>query len=143
MIRMTRIPVPDWASEHARGEARFYDGMMIQEYQAIQEHRERLLVIVHEEVERYIADHAFADCGDAYFPHLDRLNGEYYIGGETYGKHVGPFWYQVSFTIRCLQKPKSPLCAAPCDYLGLDVWLRCEPKTWDVTIYRNTDSSVI
>jgi hypothetical protein len=29
------------------------------------------------------------------------------------------------------------------DYLGLDVWLRCDPGKWTFSVFRNTDSSSI
>jgi hypothetical protein len=29
------------------------------------------------------------------------------------------------------------------DYLGLEVWLRCDPVKWTFDLFRNTDSSVI
>ncbi|MCC2672457.1 MAG: hypothetical protein K0Q72_4929, partial [Armatimonadetes bacterium] len=39
------------------------------------------------------------------FPNGSRMTGEYYIGDECYETHVGPVWFQLGVTCRCLKEP--------------------------------------
>jgi hypothetical protein len=53
-----------------------------------------------------------------------------------------PTWFQVGVMCRCLARSSRPGEAVR-DYLGLEVWLRCDPAGWSFSVFRNTDSSVI
>lgn len=71
------------------------------------------------------------------------MTGEYYIGRESYIAHCDPEWFQISVFCRCLEHPRRGI-SRPDDYLGLEVWLRCEPGRWSsFKVFRNTDSSSI
>ena len=137
---MTRTEPPDWAIQPDLSIYR----VTVAEFAAIQRHREKLLKVVHREVERYLNDPRMVFEGDeAGFPHRSRLTGEYYIGGESYTAHHDPSWFQISIMCRCLEHPK-PGVDRDDDYLGLEVWLRSAPRRWATfEVFRNTDSSVI
>lgn len=110
-------------------------------YQAIQTYREEMLVIVHDEVQRYLSTPELVFEAGGGFPSIPDMTGEYYIGDEGYTAHPGP-WYQISIMAR-FQGPRLHEQQTCFDYLGLEVWLRHDPVTREFSIYRNTDSSVI
>lgn len=67
----------------------------------------------------------------------------YDIGGESYLAHRNPEWIQISIRCRFLEHPL-PGMPRENDYLGLEVWLKCEPGRWSsFEVFRNTDSSAI
>jgi hypothetical protein len=133
----TRVEVPAWAR---RPDADL-DNMRLSDYHAIQQRRHQMLDIVHQEVEDYLnTPGLYGEGEDGIFPNRSYMNAEYYIGDEIYIGRVGPVWIQVGIMCRCLG---SRLGHDERDYLGLDVWLRCNPKDWSFTVFRNTDSSVI
>jgi hypothetical protein len=137
---MTRIEPPAWATQP---EVRI-EGVTVAEFAAIQKHRTKLLRAVHHEIESYLNDPRLVFTGNNDgFPHLGRLTGEYYIGGESYSAHRDPTRFQISIMCRCLERPK-PGVPREDDYLGLEVWLKCLPGRWATfEVFRNTDSSVI
>jgi hypothetical protein len=138
-FRMTRIDPPGWATQPDLG----ITLVTVAEYAAIQRRRDRMLRAVHREVEAYLNDPRLYFTGDEDgFPDRDRLTGEYYIGGEAYIAHADPTWFQIGVICRCLERPRGRGGRAD-DYLGLEVWLRCEPGRWSFTVFRNTDSSSI
>jgi hypothetical protein len=139
-FRMTRIEPPDWATQPDLSIYR----VMVAEYAAIQRHRDKLLRIVHKEVEAYLNDPRLVFDGDEEgFPHRRRLTGEYYIGSEMYEAHTDPVVFVIGIKCHCLEPPKVGV-ARDDDYLGLQVWLRCFPKRWaSFEVFRNTDSSSI
>jgi hypothetical protein len=115
--------------------------MLLTEYHRVQEHREALVRVVHAEVQRYFDDPALVcDDGRVSFPGRDRLSGEYYVAHESYTQHAGPVWIQIGVMCHCLEKMDGH-GGADRDYLGLEVWLRCDPQDWTFEIFRNTDSS--
>lgn len=117
--------------------------MRLSEYHEIQQHRDRLLAVVHREVDAYLnTSGLYVEGGEGGFPNRSRMSGTYYVGDESYTRHVGPVWIQVGIECRCLEKP-SPPRREKLDYLGLEVWLRCDPADWSFTVFRNTDSSSI
>ena len=118
--------------------------MTVAEYAAIQRHRNQLLRVVHREVEAYLNDPRLVFVGDEEgFPHRRRLTGAYYIGGESYEAHRDPALFVISVMCRCLEPPKAGVDRDD-DYLGLQVWLKCEPGRWAAfEVFRNTDSSSI
>ncbi|MDB6175562.1 MAG: hypothetical protein JWL59_4873 [Chthoniobacteraceae bacterium] len=117
--------------------------MRLSDYQAIQQRRHKMLDIVHQEVEAYLnTPGLYGEDENCMFPNRSRMSGEYYVIDESYTGHVGPVWIQVGITCRCLEPP-SRSEQQDRDYLGLEVWLRCDPKTWSFKIFRNTDSSAI
>jgi hypothetical protein len=137
---MTRIEPPDWATQPDLSITR----VTVAEYAAIQRHRDRMLKVVHREVEAYLNDPRLCfDGDDEGFPHRRRLSGAYYIGGESYSAQSDPAWFQVSIMCRCLEPPKAGVDRDD-DYLGLEVWLKCVPGRWEsFEVFRNTDSSSI
>ena len=135
---MRRIPPPESAPAHARGEVRLKGGISAEEAQLFQRRRNEILALVAAEVQRYVNEQA-APPGDDSFPEQGRLTGEFYIGGETYTKHPDAGWYQIGIKARCLGHAS----VGTDDYLGLDIWVRYVPGEDRFEIYRNTDSSVI
>lgn len=139
-FRMTRIEPPEWSRQP---DLRIYN-VTVADYGAIQQQRDRLLGVVHKEVETYLNDPRLVfDGHEDGFPHRRRLTGEYYIGGEMYQAHEDPAVFAISIMCRCLERPKAGMDRDD-DYLGLEVWLRCFPGRWaSFEVFRNTDSSVI
>ena len=135
---MKQIPTPEWAKPLDPS----LEGLRLSEYEALQERRAGLEQAVHAEVEAYVNNPELCVDGGAGFPQLQRLTGEYYIGSESYEREVAPLAYRIAVLCRCLERSSS-LQKEPSDYLGLEVWLRCEPAAWTFTICRNTDSSSI
>jgi hypothetical protein len=139
-FRMTRIEPPEWVTQPGLRVTL----VVVAEYAAIQQHRDKLLKAVHRAVEAYLNDPRLVFAGDEDgFPHRQRLSGTYYIGGESYTAHRDPVWFQICFKCRCQQRA-APDGGRADDYLGLDVWLKCLPGRWaSFEVYRNTDSSSI
>jgi hypothetical protein len=137
---MTRIEPPGWATQPDLS----ITAVTVAEYAAMQRHRDKLLRVVHREVEAYLNDPRLVfDGDDVGFPHRLRLTGTYYIGNESYIAHRDPAWFQISIMCRCLKLPK-PGMDGEDDYLGLEVWLKCVPGRWaSFEVFRNTDSSSI
>lgn len=136
---MKCVPRPKWAREP---DVWLHD-LRLADYHAVQQYRERMLKVVHKEVEAYLNTAGLYYEGDeGGFPSRSRMTGEYYVSDEGYTAHVGPVWFQVSIKCHCLGS-RLPDSAEVGDYLGLEVWLRCEPKKWTFDVFRNTDSSVI
>ena len=144
-----RIPVPARAPAHARGAVERSEGLDESDFQAIQEHRESTLAVVHATVESYLRTMTF----EGGFPCRDRLTGEYYIGSEWYGTALDPYCdpvsrivivprYRIRFRVRCLQWPRPPHVPEFDDYLGLDIDIRCDPGAWRLCVF-GCDSSVI
>ena len=138
-FRITRLELPGWAQQPDTD----FNNIRLSDYHAIQQHRKQMLDVVHQEVEAYLnTPSLYTEGGDDVFPDRSRMSGEYYVGDESYTGHVGPVWIQVGITCRCLEKPSRP-GQEDRDYLGLEVWVRCDPPNWSFTIFRNTDSSAI
>jgi hypothetical protein len=139
-FRMKRVEPPLWATQPDLS----ITGVTVGEYAAIQRHRDKMLRIVHREVEAYLSDPGLVFDGDAEgFPHRRRLTGAYYLGSESYIAHRDPAWFQISVMCRCLE-PSKPGVDREDDYLGLEVWLKCVPGRWaSFEVFRNTDSSSI
>jgi hypothetical protein len=119
-------------------------GVTVAQFAAIQRQRERMLKVVHREVEAYLSDVRLVFDGDQEgFPHRGRLTGRYYVSSESYIAHHNPTWIQISIMCRCLEAPK-PGVGREDDYLGLEVWLKCVPdRRASFEVFRNTDSSSI
>jgi hypothetical protein len=135
---MRRIPAPEWAPDYDRGQVQL-DGVSQQEYEAIQRRRQEILALLDAEVERYVSENTSP--GDDSFPKRDRMTGEFYIGHESYSKEGKPAWFRVSIFCRCLGGPKAGMDGKD-DYLGLEVYLRCEPGSGAYSVL-DTDSSSI
>ncbi|QJW98639.1 hypothetical protein [Frigoriglobus tundricola] len=137
-FRLTRIEPPEWATQPDLSTA----GITVAEYAAIQRHRDKLLRMVHREVEQYLNTPGLYGEGES-FPDRLRMTGAYYIGSESYIAHRDPAWVQISVRCHCLERPKAGVPRDD-DYLGLEVWLKCEPRRWAAfEVFRNTDSSSI
>jgi hypothetical protein len=116
--------------------------MRLADYHLIQKHRTPMLKVVHNEVENYLNEPGLYYDGDEDgFPNRAQMTGEYYVSDETYESKVGPPWYRIAVQCHCLGR-RVPGRGAN-DYLGLEVWLRCDPVMWTFEVFRNTDSSVI
>ena len=139
-LRMIRIEPPAWAMQADLS----ITGVTVAEYAAIQRHRDRMLRLVHREVEAYVNDPGLVFEGDREgFPHLRRLTGSYYLGSESYIAHRDPEWFQLSIMCRCLESAK-PGVDREHDYLGLEVWLKSVlGRRPSFKVFRNTDSSSI
>lgn len=139
-LRMTRIEPPAWATQPDLS----ITSVTVEQYAAIQRHRDRMLRAIHREVEAYVNDLRLVNDGEqAGFPHRQRLTGTYYLGTESYIGHGDPAWFQISIMCRCLS-PAKPGVDREADYLGLEVWLQCVPGRWaSFEVFRNTDSSSI
>ena len=135
---MRQIPTPEWA----RPVDVSMEGLRLSEYQALQERRSLLDQAVHAEIESYVNDPELCSDSVDEFPQFQKLTGEYYIGSESYERQVGPLEYRVAVLCRCLER-STGLPETSSDYLGLEVWLSCDPSTWTFTVFRNTDSSSI
>jgi hypothetical protein len=139
IFRMMRVELPGWAR---RPDAHL-DNMRLSDYHAIQQRRGQMLDVVHREVEAYLnTPGLYGEGGDGMFPDRSRMSGEYYVSDESYTGHVGPVWIQVGVICHCLEEPARP-GQENRDYLGLEVWLRCDPNDWSFAVFRNTDSSAI
>ena len=139
MFRMTRVELPAWA----RLPDAHLANMRLSEYHAIQQRRQQMLDTVHIAVEAYLnTPGLYVEGGEDGFPDRSRMSGEYYVSDESYTGHVGPVWIQVGVMCHCLEKP-SRAGQEDRDYLGLEVWLRCDPNDWSFSVFRNTDSSSI
>ena len=136
-FRMTRVAAPDWADP---AEVWLHD-IRLSDYQAIQEHRERLLEAVHGAVEKYLNTRGLYFSSDDYFPNRKRMTGDYYLSDESYHGNV-PGGFKISVYCCCLRKPWLPEQTGPDDYLGLCVWLFCVPGKWSFKV-QATDSSAL
>jgi hypothetical protein len=144
-FRMTRVPVPEWAPSYDRGEAKFemdaskYSGAITpEERQALMQRHADILALTDKLVEKYAND-GCAPPGEDWFPEQAKLTGEFYVGGESYHRLPGQSWIQICIRARCIGRRMGDVG----DYLGLDVWLRYEPKSGQLSNHRNTDSMVI
>ena len=139
-LRMTRIEPPAWATQPDLS----ITGVTVAEYAAIQRHWDRILRLVHLEVEAYVYDPGLVFEGDREgFPHRRRLTGSYYVGSESYIAHRDPDWFQISIMCKCLE-PAKPGVDREDDYLGLEVWLKgVLGRRPSFKVFRNTDSSSI
>ncbi len=67
---MTRISPPEWATQPDLS----ITAVTVGEYAAIQRHRDKLLRVVHREIESYLNDPRLVFSGDQEgFPHIRRL----------------------------------------------------------------------
>src|SRR5262245_42100865 len=120
---MTCVPRPKWAREPDV----WLTDMRLADYHAIQNRRDAMLKAVHNEVVAYVNTAGLYYDGDADgFPNRSRMTGEYYIGDESYTGQTGPAWFQVSVRCCCLGRRIAESVEAR-DYLGLEVWLKCDP----------------
>jgi len=78
---MTRIEPPDWAAQPGRS----ITGITVKDFANIQRHRDKMLKVVHREIEEYLNNPLlYFDGNDKGFPHRSRLTGEYYVAREAY-----------------------------------------------------------
>ncbi len=136
-LTAVRIAAPAWA----KAPDAVLNSVRLSEYRAVQEHRAALLRAVHDEVQRYFDDTDLVFESES-FPSRGRLTGEYYLGEESYEMHVGPVWIQIGVACHCLERANGSGRPEQ-DYLGLNVWVRCDPQAWSFEVFRNTDSSSI
>ena len=135
-FRMSLIDRPEWACESNI----WMKDIRLADYHAIQKHRELMLKSVHNEVEDYLNTDGLYFEGDVdRFPNRSQMTGEYYVSDENYESLVGPVRYRISIMCHCLGRRVGEID----DYLGLEVWLACDPQTWMFEVFRNTDSSSI
>jgi len=137
-LRMTRIESPAWA----RTRRVSFEDVNAADQEAIEQRRNLVLAMVHSAVEDYVNDPevCFEDHED-YFPKRSRLTGEYYVEREFYKYREDKARFQIMIMCHCLEGPKAGVDRDD-DYLGLDVWLNCEPGTWNLS-WSTTNSSSI
>jgi len=133
---MRRIPAPNWVPDC--GQIKL-DGISQQEFESLQWRRPEILALLNAEVERYVNVNALPG-GDS-FPDRDRLTGEFYIGSEKYSRQGDPVWFRISIFCRCLEHPR-PGSKKPDDYLGLEVYFRCEPGSGAYSVLDTDESSI-
>ncbi len=134
-FQLTRIAPPKWTTQPSRS----ITTVKVEEYSAIQQHRDKLLQTVHRAVEDYLNTPGLYGESES-FPDRHRMTGAYYIGDESYIAHNNPEWFQISIQCRCIEHPKAGMDRED-DYLGLEVWLKCVPGQWSsFEVFRNTDS---
>lgn len=150
MFRMKRAPRPEWA----RNVTVTVDEKFGQEqYQAISEYRQEILVAVQQAVEQYVNDDdVVSDMSGHVFPDRSKMTGEYYISDEGYStrdikyhgskppSHTGKR-YLFSLAAHCLEKPwygeQTDL-----DYLALEIHFEWKPIEQQV-LFMGVDSSSI
>jgi hypothetical protein len=139
-FQLIRVAPPAWATQPSRR----ISCITVEEYAAIQRHRDKLLNVVHCEVEAYLNDPTLVfETDEDGFPNRGRMTGAYYIADESYIAHRDEHWFQISVMCHFLEFPK-PGMNREDDYLGLEVWLKCVPGQWHLfEVFRNTDSSSI
>ena len=137
-FRMTRVEPPVWATQPEVRITR----VTVSQYAALQQHRDKMLRVVHREVESYLNDPQLVFDGDEDgFPHRRRLTGAYYLGGESYRAYTEPAVLVIGIMCRCLATPTRGKKREG-DYLGLEVWLKCVPRRWSsFEVYRSTEAS--
>ncbi|MCX7420562.1 MAG: hypothetical protein NT013_13630 [Planctomycetia bacterium] len=122
MLTMTRIPVPAWAPAHAQ-QVRKTHGDLGEQARAVVA---PLLSKIYAELERRVTefandpDQCFLDESEG-FPVQERLDGQYYVGAETYEGHAADQFFRLWLEVRCLEKPWHPNQERDgYDYLGLE-----------------------
>lgn len=136
MLNVTRISRPPYA----RLPDIWLHHIKLADYYSIRERYAEVLEVVHQEVADYLNTPGLVFESEDGFPSLSRLTGQYYIADESYTLHVGPPWYQIGIQTHFLERPWYA-DQTDFDYLGLQVWIRCDPDTWSFSVFRNTDSS--
>lgn len=133
----TRIDLPAWACSP---KVRLYE-ISQPKYEATQGHRGTIMDLVHDEVTKYLntPDLVFVD--EEGFPNISRMTGEYYLSDESYELHCNPEWIQIGIMTRFLEKKRLER-QVDLDYLGLEVWIRGDPTTWDLEILGVDSSSI-
>lgn len=132
MLKMRRIPAPEWAKPFA---VTVDGGFGDQEFNRFSTHREEVREIIQDAVEQYINDDKVVSVGEQhFFPELKRLTGDYYIASEDYyvhqeqdPRHSAQRQLVLSVTVRCLEKPWIEN-QTDFDYLGLELFFLWEPK---------------
>ena len=120
---MTRVARPHWADEPGVKRDDVGDAV----WQAIQSHREEMLGVFHQAVEKYFNARGRFGKGD--FPERKLMTGEYYLGDEGYLGAPPGTSVRIMIECRCLRHPWLPGSDEKDDYVGLNVWLRWEPET--------------
>lgn len=139
-FRMKRIDRPRWANVPDI----WLNEIRLADFEVIRTRRDRMLKVVHKEIESYLNTEGlyYDDPEDEGFPNRVRMTGDYYISDESYAVDDDTGGFLISIRCHCLGR-RVAKNRRPDDYLGLEVWLRCEPPRWTFTVFRNTDSSVI
>ena len=139
MLKMKRIPAPDWAKPFA---VTVDKGFGEREYSLLLPHHDKMLESVHQAVEQYVNDDQKtaqgserAETEEEYFiPDTTKLTGEYYIAWEYYYRVRATYpkpslfrrrqptelFHSVSVMVHCLEAPQTSL-QTTFDYLGLNV----------------------
>jgi hypothetical protein len=133
---MTRIPPPPWAKPH---EVKLREGISQSLYNTIQLHRPALTTLIHTEIEEYINDPSLCTDDPNMFPSQAVLSGNYYISRESYALKKHPLLL-LGIQCQCLRKPWGTV-KTESHYLGLHLWITCDPALGSFQISGNTDSS--
>lgn len=145
MLQMTCIALPKRARPHDV----YFEECHLSAYNEIRQRREEMLRVIQREVQEYVNDDSltYPESNADGFPSRGCLTGQYYIADESYRERLdaGVRWFEIGVQTICLGKPACrgrPDVEGPQDYLGLHVWIRCDPESWAFSLNGNTDSSV-
>jgi hypothetical protein len=139
MFKLTRIDQPSWAKPSRIQ----LECLEKSDFDILQQYREIMLDVVHQEVESYLNTPELYCEGDTEgFPNISRMTGEYYIGDESYWTQMDTQEFRMSIFCCFLSHPTFEH-QIDLDYLGLEIWMTFDPSNASFEIYRNTDSSVI
>ncbi|OWA33471.1 hypothetical protein B9G55_22685 [Saccharibacillus sp. O16] len=111
-----------WENESAlsdpRFDARFYDGISLQEYEGLTARWQELLALTLRAVNGYVNDDelCFSE-EEGMFPVRKRLSGKAYIGAVSYAAGVDPVGFRILIEVRLTEG----MGAEEQDYLGLEV----------------------
>jgi hypothetical protein len=93
MLKLIRIPTPDWATPFERTADPAFPET---ELPRVLAQHDKILGIVQDAVQTYINEHAADIANDPQgFPLLERLSGEYYISDEAYWVNDQPWFERV------------------------------------------------
>lgn len=123
-LEMTRIETPPWAPPHARHVVDVEDGEGERAKALAAPHLAAIWTELHRQIEMHVndPDRCFLDEAEG-FPVRERLDGNYYIGSETYEGEEGPAGTTCRLWLfaRCLEHEWTPnQRQSGYDYLGLE-----------------------
>jgi hypothetical protein len=120
MVAMTQISVPAWAPTHAQHVRASHGDLGEQARQVIAPLLAQIYAELGRRVNEFVSDpeQCFLDESEG-FPVQGRLNGQYYIGSETFEGHSANQHFRLWLEVRCLEKTWHPNQEQE-DHLGLE-----------------------
>ena len=147
MLKMRRIPVPDWAKPFTATVGKDFGDQEVGRFSA---HRDEVRKIVQNAVEKYVNDDKVVSVGEQhFFPEQKKLTGDYYIASEDYYvrqerglRHSAERQLVLNVRVCCLEKPWIE-SQTDFDYLGLELFFLWEPKQQTFLYTGDIESSSI